>query len=553
VNLLTRARQYLTVNSVLLKQGWLIWLVSFITFLNGIWSIASVLLTRVPQRVQYFLPFGVFHWTRLLTLVLGFILVYLSFHLFQRRRAAWWVAVFAAALEIIAYIIHLRTWYTALPEATTFVLLIVFRKRFSVRSESRNIRLGFVLLLGSLFLALLYGTVGFWFLGQRDFGITLSFRDGLIHSLRQFLLLGNSDITNISRESRWFLQSLDVLGIVAASFATYSLFRPIVFRFIQLPQERARATAIVEKHGKSTFDYFKVWPDKSFFFSPSRESFISYRMVGGVAFCLADPVGPERDRDTVIKTFLKFCEDNGWQAAMMMPDDPFVYNQYGLSMFTVGEEAIVDLEHFATHTINTRHLRRLRRVFQGEDFQVVRYKPPVSPLILNEAQQVSRQWLALPHHREYGFFQGKFDKAYIEKCTLCVLRDKDGKMVAFINEVPSYRPGEAAFDLMRYVPGSHWGAMDYLFAQMMLMQKKEGFRTFNFAVAPFVGIGDRPNATLTEKAVNQIFVRLDWFLHSQGIKQYKLKFEPQWRDVFVSYQGGPIGLLRLALNVNHIL
>jgi len=89
------------------------------------------------------------------------------------------------------------------------------------------------------------------------------------------------------------LQSLDVLGIVAASFATYSLFRPIVFRFIQLPQERARANAIIEKYGKSTFDYFKVWPDKSFFFSRSRESFISYRMVGGVAFCLADPVGPD--------------------------------------------------------------------------------------------------------------------------------------------------------------------------------------------------------------------------------------------------------------------
>ncbi|MGB8263333.1 MAG: phosphatidylglycerol lysyltransferase domain-containing protein, partial [Dehalococcoidales bacterium] len=255
----------------------------------------------------------------------------------------------------------------------------------------------------------------------------------------------------------------------------------------------------------------------------------------------------------VIKSFLKFCEENGWQAAMMMPDEPQIYNQYGLALFRVGEEAIIDLEHFAAHTINTRQLRRICKVFQGEGFQVVRYKSPVPLAVLNEAQQISRQWLALPHHREYGFFQGKFDRGYMEKCTLCVLRDKDGKMVAFINEVPSYRPGEAAFDLMRYVPGSHWGAMDYLFARMMLIQKNEGFRTFNFAVAPFVGIGDRPNATLTEKAVNQIFERLDWFLHSKGIKQYKLKFEPQWRDVYVAYQGGPIGLLRLALNVNSIL
>jgi len=47
---------------------------------------------------------------------------------------------------------------------------------------------------------------------------------------------------------------------------------------------------------------------------------------------------------------------------MMMPDDPFVYNQYGLSLFRVGEEAIIDLEHFAAYTINTRHLRRISKV-----------------------------------------------------------------------------------------------------------------------------------------------------------------------------------------------
>ena len=550
---MTHWRQYLAVHYTLLKQSWPVWLVGFVTFLNGAWSIAGILLTRVPQRVQYFLPFGVFHWTRSLTLVLGFILVYLSLHLFQRRRAAWWVAVFAAAIEIVAHIIHLNTWYTALPQATTLALLLVFRSRFTVRSESRNIKLGLVLLFGSLLIALLYGTFGFWVLAKNDFGITFSLQDGLVRSLRQFLLLGNADITAATRQARWFLQSLDILGIVAASFATYSLFRPIVYRLIQLPLERARAMSILEKYGKSTFDYFKVWPDKSFYFSPSRQSFIAYRMVNGVAFCLADPVGPAEDREAVMHNFLKFCTENGWQAAVMFPDDPAEYTKYGLSLFRVGEEAVVDLEHFAIHAIDTPHFRRVGRKFEKEGYQFVRYKPPVSPQVLDEAQYVSRQWLTLPHHREYGFFQGRFDRGYMEKCTLSVLRDKNGKMIAFVNEVPSYRPGEAYFDLMRYVPGSHWGTMDYLFAQMMLTLKSEGYRTFNFAVAPFVGIADRSDATLTEKAINQIFERLDWFLHSKGIRQYKLKFEPQWRDVFVAYQGGPMGLLRVALNVNRIL
>jgi lysylphosphatidylglycerol synthetase-like protein (DUF2156 family) len=140
----------MAVKSVLLRQNWPIWLVSLVTFLNGVWSIVSILLTRVPGRVQYFLPFGVYHWTRSLTLVVGFILVYLSLHLVQRRRAVWWVAVFAAGLEIVAHVLHLRTWYTALPQTATFVLLLIFRDRFTVRSESRNIR-GYLGEIGHLF------------------------------------------------------------------------------------------------------------------------------------------------------------------------------------------------------------------------------------------------------------------------------------------------------------------------------------------------------------------------------------------------------------------
>jgi phosphatidylglycerol lysyltransferase len=401
--------------------------------------------------------------------------------------------------------------------------------------------------------ALLYGTIGFWLLSGRDFGVSLSFSDGLVRSLRQFLLLGNDDLRQLTSQGHCFLQSLDILGIVAAGFATYSLFRPIVFRYIQVPQERAKANAIIEKYGKSTFDYFKTWPDKSLFFSPSRESFIAYRMVGGVAFCLADPVGPDSDRDAAIDAFLKLCSENSWTAAMMMPDDPAIYVPHGLALFRVGEEAALNLEHFTGKTWNSYHFRRVKKKFEAEGYQVVRYPAPVPRAVLDEAQQVSKQWLTLPHHREYGFFQGKFDKGYMEKCTLYTLRNAQGEMIAFINEVPSHRPGEAAFDLMRHLPGTHWGTMDYLFGKMMLALKEQGFQTFNFAVAPFVGMGNRPDSTLTEKAVNQIFERLDWFLHSKGIKQYKQKFDPEWRDVFVAYQGGPLGLLRVALNVNRIL
>jgi len=49
--------------------------------------------------------------------------------------------------------------------------------------------------------------------------------------MRQFLLIGNSDITAHTRYARWFLESLSVLGVVAVGIAGYSLFRPIIFRY----------------------------------------------------------------------------------------------------------------------------------------------------------------------------------------------------------------------------------------------------------------------------------------------------------------------------------
>ena len=175
-NLSPGGREFLSIASALLRQSWPVWLVSLVTFLSGVWSIVSILLTRVQRHGQDLLPFDEFHLTRTLTLVLGFILVYLSFHLLQRRRTAWWVAIFATALAIVAHLMYLRTWYTALPQTAIFALLIVFQRRFSVRSESRNIGMGFLLLVTSLFIALLYGTIGFWMLDKRDFGMTFSLR-----------------------------------------------------------------------------------------------------------------------------------------------------------------------------------------------------------------------------------------------------------------------------------------------------------------------------------------------------------------------------------------
>ena len=154
-----------------------VWLISGATFFNGLTGILSVLTQRFsgqPKFIDFVLPFGVYHWSRLLTLFYGFLLIYLSFQLFQRRRSAWWLALIGSILVILTHVGRGGSWYSLLAPMITIILLIWGYRRFSVRSEVMNIWREAKVGLLSLAISLSYGIVGFWLLDKKDFGSEFS-------------------------------------------------------------------------------------------------------------------------------------------------------------------------------------------------------------------------------------------------------------------------------------------------------------------------------------------------------------------------------------------
>jgi phosphatidylglycerol lysyltransferase len=538
-----------------IKREWPIWLTCLAILANGLQPIFQTLLTRFPPYPSFFnliLPFGAFHLSRSLTVVIGFVLVYLSFRLLQRRRVAWWLAIVSLSLALIMNIGSLE-WYEALAPAVTLALLLIFRRRFSVRTERHSITRGLALSIFVVAFAVIYGIVGFSLLDRRDFGVNFSFGGALVRTLREFFFVGNRDLVTQSHYARWFMDSLDLMGVLAFGFSAYSIFRPVAYRLQVVPQEIAEARDIIAKHGRSSYDYFKVWPDKSYFFSDTRKSFISYKTVMSVAFILGDPVGPDDELEDTAGSFLRFCSDNGWLVAFLLPDVLPLNERFGLSKLKIGREAIVDLEHFSSHTIEAKYFRKIRRRFEARGYKLSRYKPPHPAALIDEVGEVSKQWLSQPGRREFGFIQGSFARGYVATTSLVVLRDSTGRPLAFVNEIPSYRPGEANFDMMRHVAEVPPGTMDYIFTELMLALKQEGYRSFDMGLAPFAGVGDRPEATMGERAVHLLFNTLFWFVSYKGMRNYKVKFEPNWEDRFIVYQGGPIGLVRIALAINRVL
>jgi len=541
-----------------IRQNWPTWLVAGATFANGLLGIISVLVVRFHDRPALFnvpLPFGLYHWSRSLTLLFGFVLVYLSFHLLQRRRAAWGLALGGAILAAAAHVGRGHLWYAALASVAVVVLLLLFHKRFTVRSEPRSMAQGVGLMLLSLAVALAYGTLGFYLLDKKDFGLEFNVADALVRTVREFSLAGNSDLVAYTRQARWFLDSLDLLGLVAAAFALYSLFRPVAYRQRTLPQQRALMNILLERYGGTSDDYFKLWPDKSYYFSPDRTCGIAYRTVGGMAVALGDPAGAAEGLESTVRAFLRFCADNGWAVSFVgvSPDLLPMYHRLGLQSLKIGEEAVVHLEQLPDTVQHSKHLRHSRNKLEKEGYTFARFPPPHDTTLLAQAKEVSDAWLQIPGRREHGFGQGQFDERYLNESALAVFREPSGRIIAFANEIRSYRPGEATIDLMRHRPDAPNGTMDYFFISLMLALKELGYRTFSLGLAAGAGVGDKPGASLEERAVHQLAELFTRFFSYKGLHEYKDKFEPEWQDRFLVYQGGPLGLVKTAVALERVL
>lgn len=541
-------------------MSWSVRIVAGVAFLNGLLEVLYVLVIRIPggAHISEFLPFGLHYWSRSLGLIFGLALLYLSFNLFRRKHVAWWLALASSAvvtsIHVVRGLVYGWSWYTILVPAATLVLLVLLREKFTVRSEPRSILRGLGVVAMSAVVVVAYGTLGFWVLAEKDFGIDFTLTDAFVRTLREYALVGNDDLIPYTRHADWFMHSLDLAGVAAASFAAYSMFRPVAYRLRVLPHERQEAKSILERHGTSSLDFFKLWPDKSYFFSEDRRSFIAYKTSNNVAIALGDPVGPDQELEATTRAFLGYCSENGWGAAFhqVVSDLLPLYRRLGMQALKIGEEPVINLERFCSKTAKRKWFRYVKRKFEREGYFITQHVPPQPQKLLDEVEEVSKQWLLLPGRRERTFTLGSFDRGYLSRTTLLVVRDPQKRALAFVNKIPSYRKGEATIDLMRHRLEVPNGTMEYLLMELMLALRKEGYSRFDLGMAPLAGMADQPRAALEEWGLSQLFSLLNRFFSYKGLRNYKVKFEPDWEERFLVYEGRPLALARVGVALTRV-
>ncbi len=505
------------------------WLAALGAVIAGTVLLVSGATPAVAERLHLlrrWMPLAVLEISHLAGSVIGIALLVLARGLSRRLDGAWVLAVALLAGGAIASLAKGLDWEEATLLVVLLLALLPFRRQFYRRSSllDEPFTASWLVAVAAIVGASIW--IGEFAFRHVEISGDLLFRFGFHHDVPRFL-----------RASAIAVSGLAVYGVVV-------LLRPRPPE-PERPTEAdfARARPIVDRAPES-LPHAALVGDKALLFSPEGDAFLMYAIEGRSWVSLGDPVGPERAATELAWRLREMSDRHGGWACFYQvgPGALPRYLDMGLSLFRLGEEAIIPLDAFSLEGPERRPLRQAyhRGERDGLRFEVV--PAELVPPLLPELRLISDAWLAEKNVREKGFSIGYFDERYLAEGPTALARVGD-RAVAFANLLVSSTKAELSFDLMRHLPDAPRTTMDFLFVSMLVWGRAHGYRTFSLGMAPLSGLEDRALAPLWTKFGVRLYRHGEYFFNFQGLRQYKEKYAPEWRPRYLAAPGG----LRLPL------
>jgi phosphatidylglycerol lysyltransferase len=508
------------------------------TFMAGVVLLFSGATPSVGSRVRWLdavLPLGVIEVSHIAGSLAGAGLIVLAWGLRRRLDAAYALAAALLGVGIGASLLKGLDWEEALVLSAVLALLLPSRRHFYRKAALTNEWLS-----PGWFGAIAFAIGASIWLGFFSFAHVEYSR----HLWWQFTPRG--DAPRFLRSTLVTLGALGVVGLMRV--LRHARAQPGPPTAADLERVKSIAAA-----SPDTVASLALLGDKALLFSESGRGVLMYGVSGRSWVALGDPMGP---RDDQVEVAWRFREDADRQGAWPVfyevgARNLPLYIDLGLTLLKLGEEARVPLDGFTLEGASRKGLRRtLREVGKkGVTFSVA----PASeiPTLLPELRRISDAWLSSKSTREKRFSLGYFSESYLRHfpvALVCV----EGRIVAFANVLSGAVHHEMSVDLMRYAPDAPRDVMEYLFVQLMLWAKVEGYRWFNLGMAPFSGLESRTLAPLWHRLGGLVFRHGEHFYNFQGLRKYKQQFDPCWEAKYLASPGG-VALPRILANVASLI
>jgi phosphatidylglycerol lysyltransferase len=509
-----------------------------LVFLAGFLLLVSGATPTIDQRLSVLrdiLPLVVLELSHLAGSVIGLALLILARALFRRLAAAYQVTVWLLAAGMVTSLLRGLQIEQALLLGLVLLVLWLGRRAFYRPAEILAQRFTPVWIVS---LAIVISTalwIGFFANRHVDYS----------HSL-WWTFAFEADAPRMLRASL-------VVVLLAAAFLAMNLLRPARPEpGVASVEDLTRARGLIGSCSQALANAV-LSRDKRLLFSAANDAFLMYQINGRSWVALGDPIGARDAQEELVWRFRELSDWHaGWTVFYQVSAERLpLYVDLGLAVMKLGEEARVSLADFSLEGSARAELRTQRRRAErdGATFEVL--QPHQLPSLLPKLQAVSNAWLEDKAVAEKSFSVGAFSPAYIANFPVAVVRCGQ-ELVAFASLWIAGTGDEIAVDLMRFGPDAPRGAMDFLFVELMLWGRAQGYRWLNLGMAPLAGLEQHPLAPAWHRVGNFVFRYGEHFYNFDGLRRYKAKFNPVWESKYLASPGG-LALPRVLLDISVLI
>jgi phosphatidylglycerol lysyltransferase len=311
---------------------------------------------------------------------------------------------------------------------------------------------------------------------------------------------------------------------------------------LQPPDDQAlqRARRFYSEVACTSYSFLSLMGDKHLLLSEDARSLIQYGIKRHHLVALGDPACAVEDLPQAIDGLRRFTDSYNLTPVFYQVDERHLYHYHeaGFRLLKLGESARVHLPDFTLKGKASEKLRTPLNQGRRSRLQFERLEQPLAEATWRQLEAISDAWLEDKQMSEIGFSLGSFDRAYLAKSPMAVVK-RDGGIIAFASLTDDFGRGEeCGIDLMRHLTDVPNGVMDFLFVNLLQQARDRGYRWFDLGMAPLSGVGRSPWSPRDERLLKLIYEFGNRFYNYKGLRRYKEKFRPQWNGKYLAYPRG---------------
>lgn len=450
-------------------------------------------------------------------IVLGFLLLLLGRTSTLRLRKSFLPMCVVICMAGIYCIIEGYPWFMFVYIAFIMLLAILSRHSFSKLAfyyswEARVFDLSLYAILIALYLLL-----GYFVMPHEE-----------LHKFEAHFYLFPS-------ERLWFYGLCLILMTFAIEllFIRYLKGKPPVKHF-----DEARVKKLLMQYGGHVHSHLAFMRDKYLFFYQEDDEdvlLMQYELIVDKCIVMGDPIG----KQSAIKAGLRALKSEMARRNIKLvfyeatESTVMQLHEIGFDFIKMGEEGHVSLDNFTMSGKKRKTLRATMNKLEREGYHFKLLSPPFADSLLDELEEISTEWLAGRH--EKGYSVGSFDRYYLNKAPIGVVKREDGRIEAFVTLMPTQTKKIVSIDLMRYRKDTVSGMMDFLFISLFIEMQQQRYAYFNLGMAPFSEVGASKDSFIEERLAFFLYEYGNRFYSFKGLRTYKEKYADHWTSRYTVY------------------